>query len=79
MPPPAGGGAVAAAAAATEAVKVVVRCRPLSEREVQDGRQQIVDADAQSGTITVRLWLFSSCLCACVHARCRSALGAVAF
>jgi hypothetical protein len=70
MPPPA---AAAAAAATTEAVKVVVRCRPLSEREVQDGRQQVVDADAHNGTITVcvlRFVVLVGCALSALCARC---------
>jgi kinesin family protein 3/17 len=36
-----------------ECVKVVVRCRPLSEKEVNDGRQRIVDMDGARGEVRV--------------------------
>jgi hypothetical protein len=35
-------------------LQVVVRCRPLSERELADGRQRIVDVDSRQGQILVR-------------------------
>ncbi|WIA28846.1 hypothetical protein OEZ86_011372 [Tetradesmus obliquus] len=38
----------------TESVKVVVRCRPLNEKEKQDGRERIVDMDARQGQVAVR-------------------------
>nr|AEG74528.1 kinesin-2 motor subunit FLA8 [Dunaliella salina] len=37
-----------------EAVKVVVRCRPLNSKEKADGRQQIVDMDTKSGQVSLR-------------------------
>jgi len=37
-----------------ECVKVVVRCRPLSPTEIQDGRQMIVTISASRGEITIR-------------------------
>jgi hypothetical protein len=33
--------------------QVVVRCRPLNEREQTDGRQRIVDVDDRLGQIVV--------------------------
>mmetsp|Transcript_18435 Transcript_18435/g.22116 ORF Transcript_18435/g.22116 Transcript_18435/m.22116 type:complete len:824 (+) Transcript_18435:108-2579(+) len=41
-------------AAAGECVKVVVRCRPLSSKEVEDSRQRIVDMDLERGCVTVK-------------------------
>jgi len=37
-----------------EAVKVVVRCRPLNSKELNDGRQRIVDMDVDAGQVKVR-------------------------
>eukprot|EP00960_Hanusia_phi_P037420 752938-Hanusia_phi.AAC.3 len=37
-----------------ECVKVVVRCRPMSRREVEDNRQQIVSMNVDAGEVTVR-------------------------
>ncbi|GMH37875.1 hypothetical protein BSKO_05759 [Bryopsis sp. KO-2023] len=37
-----------------EAVKVVVRCRPLNSQEIQDGRQRIVEMDSSSGQVQVK-------------------------
>lgn len=37
-----------------EAVKVVVRCRPINEKEITDGRQKIVTVDSSRGEVTVR-------------------------
>ncbi|XP_048730385.1 kinesin-like protein KIF3B isoform X2 [Ostrea edulis] len=36
-----------------ECVKVVVRCRPLDEKEIRDGHERIVDMDVNKGTITI--------------------------
>uniref|UniRef100_A0A061S6B5 Kinesin-like protein n=1 Tax=Tetraselmis sp. GSL018 TaxID=582737 RepID=A0A061S6B5_9CHLO len=36
-----------------ECVKVVVRCRPLSEKEVQEGRQRIIEMDCQRGEVSI--------------------------
>jgi hypothetical protein len=33
--------------------QVVVRCRPLNDKEQKDGRQRIVDVDARQGQILV--------------------------
>lgn len=41
-------------ASSSECVKVVVRCRPLSQKEVDEGRQRIVDMDLSAGQISVR-------------------------
>lgn len=38
----------------SEAVKVVVRCRPLNSKELADGRDRIVNIDAKSGQIVIR-------------------------
>mmetsp|Transcript_3792 Transcript_3792/g.13299 ORF Transcript_3792/g.13299 Transcript_3792/m.13299 type:complete len:394 (-) Transcript_3792:75-1256(-) len=38
----------------TEAVRVHMRCRPLSSKETEDGRTRIVDMDCKNGTVTVR-------------------------
>jgi hypothetical protein len=40
--------------AEAETVKVVVRCRPMSTREVADGRKSVMDADLTRGQIIVR-------------------------
>jgi hypothetical protein len=37
----------------TSFLQVVVRCRPLSEREQADGRQRIVEMEARQGQVTV--------------------------
>ena len=37
-----------------EAVKVVVRCRPLNGKEVSDGRERIVDMDTKIGQVMLR-------------------------
>ncbi|KAF6260559.1 P-loop containing nucleoside triphosphate hydrolase protein [Scenedesmus sp. NREL 46B-D3] len=37
-----------------ECVRVVVRCRPLNEREKADGRTRIVDMDNKSGQVVLR-------------------------
>ena len=34
-----------------ECVKVVVRCRPMSKKEVEDSRQRIVDMDSKTGEV----------------------------
>ncbi|GBF89159.1 kinesin-II motor protein [Raphidocelis subcapitata] len=39
---------------ATECVKVVVRCRPLSEQERRDARAQIVEMDTRAGQVMLR-------------------------
>ena len=36
-----------------ETVKVVVRCRPLNQKEISDGRQQIVNMDASNGQCSI--------------------------
>jgi len=38
----------------SESVRVAVRCRPLSKREKQDGREQIVDIDTKTSEILVK-------------------------
>jgi len=42
------------ASGATQTVRVAVRCRPLSSKEVEDGRQRIVDVDLKARTIAVK-------------------------
>ncbi|KAJ8299623.1 hypothetical protein KUTeg_023683 [Tegillarca granosa] len=37
-----------------ECVKVVVRCRPMNEKETQDGHERIVDMDVKRGAIEIR-------------------------
>ncbi|XP_006816493.1 kinesin-II 95 kDa subunit-like [Saccoglossus kowalevskii] len=37
-----------------ECVKVVVRCRPINEKEIKDGHERVVDMDVKRGMITVR-------------------------
>jgi kinesin family protein 3/17 len=37
----------------SETVRVVVRCRPLNKKELEDGREQIVHMDPTNGTCTV--------------------------
>lgn len=36
-----------------ESVKVVIRCRPLSEKEIADNRQKIVEVDEKKGELTI--------------------------
>jgi hypothetical protein len=38
---------------ASHLLQVVVRCRPLNDKEQNDGRQRIVDVDARQGQILV--------------------------
>jgi kinesin family protein 3/17 len=38
----------------SECVKVVVRCRPLSQKEVDEGRQRMVEMDLSAGQISLR-------------------------
>lgn len=38
-----------------ESVKVVVRCRPLGHKEIDDGRKTCVDIDTTRGCIEVSL------------------------
>jgi kinesin family protein 3/17 len=49
---------VAVAAAVTkkdpETVKVVVRCRPMSKKEVEDSRKRIIEMVSDKGEVTVR-------------------------
>lgn len=44
----------ASSEARRERVQVVVRCRPLSEREIVEGRQSCVQVDPQRCTVQVR-------------------------
>ncbi|CAG9463621.1 unnamed protein product [Pedinophyceae sp. YPF-701] len=44
----------AGGAASSECVKVVVRCRPLNDKEVSDGRTRIVDMDTKMGQVSIR-------------------------
>ena len=37
-----------------QAVRVVVRCRPLNSKEKNDGRQRIVDMDVDAGQVKVK-------------------------
>lgn len=37
-----------------ECVRVVVRCRPLNKKEIEDGRSRIVDMDLKAGQVVVR-------------------------
>jgi len=37
-----------------ECVKVLIRCRPLSPKEVEDGRQMIVQMDTKRGEIVIK-------------------------
>lgn len=39
-------------AAESECVRVVVRCRPLNSKEIEDGRQRIVDMDLKLGQVS---------------------------
>lgn len=43
-----------ARSAKSESVKVVVRCRPLSEQEIADGHERIVDLYPDTGVVTIR-------------------------
>ncbi|EEC13098.1 kinesin, putative [Ixodes scapularis] len=43
-----------ARSAKSESVKVVVRCRPMSEREIGDGYERIVGLCPESGVVTIR-------------------------
>ena len=36
-----------------ECVKVVVRCRPMSRKEVEDNRQRIVEIDKKTGEVNL--------------------------
>ena len=38
-----------------ECVKVVVRCRPMSRKEVEDNRQRIVEIDKKTGEVHMQL------------------------
>lgn len=42
-----------ARSAKSEAVKVVVRCRPMSEREIGEGYERIVELNSNSGVVTL--------------------------
>ena len=44
-----------------ECVRVVVRCRPMSSKEKDDGRQKVVEMDKKRGSVRAR------CLFTCVH------------
>ena len=37
-----------------ESVKVVVRCRPLNEKEISDGHESVVNMDVKRGIITLQ-------------------------
>ena len=37
--------------ATAESVKVVVRCRPMNEKEIRDGHTQVVEMDTNTGTV----------------------------
>lgn len=37
-----------------EAIRVIVRCRPMSERETSQGHQNVVTVDSSRGVIEVR-------------------------
>ena len=40
-----------------ECVRVVVRCRPMSSKEKDDGRQKVVEMDKKRGSVRARcLW-----------------------
>ena len=39
--------------AISEAVKVIVRCRPLGKKEIEEGRQSCVNVDMSRGSIEV--------------------------
>ena len=43
-----------------ECVKVVVRCRPMSRKEVEDNRQRIVEIDKKTGEVHMQL-IYKSC------------------
>lgn len=36
----------------SECVKVVVRCRPMNQKEIQEQRQRIVDVDLKLGQVS---------------------------
>lgn len=38
----------------SEAVRVVIRCRPLSKKEIENGRQAIVKMDTKKGEIFIQ-------------------------
>ncbi|KAL6762472.1 kinesin-2 motor subunit FLA8 [Haematococcus lacustris] len=38
----------------SECVKVVLRCRPLNSKELNDGRERIVEMDCKTGSVTLR-------------------------
>mmetsp|Transcript_30218 Transcript_30218/g.77019 ORF Transcript_30218/g.77019 Transcript_30218/m.77019 type:complete len:778 (-) Transcript_30218:440-2773(-) len=38
----------------SECVKVVVRCRPLNQKELNDGRQRIVEMETRTGQVTLQ-------------------------
>ena len=38
----------------SETVRVVIRCRPLSKKEVNEGRQKVVSMDKENGEINVQ-------------------------
>ena len=38
----------------TECVKVIIRCRPLSRKEEEEGHKMIVQMDSKIGQITIR-------------------------
>ncbi|XP_064477391.1 kinesin-like protein KIF3B [Ornithodoros turicata] len=40
--------------AKSESVKVIVRCRPMSEREIQDGHERVVELYPERGVIEIR-------------------------
>uniref|UniRef100_A0A0G4HQH1 Kinesin-like protein n=1 Tax=Chromera velia CCMP2878 TaxID=1169474 RepID=A0A0G4HQH1_9ALVE len=46
--------AAALASKKSECVRVVIRCRPMSEKEERDGRECIVSMDRKAGRVTVR-------------------------
>jgi kinesin family protein 3/17 len=37
----------------SETVRVVIRCRPLSKKEVNEGREKVVNMDKMNGEINV--------------------------
>lgn len=37
----------------TESIRVVIRCRPLSENEMKDGREVVVKMDRRTGEVLV--------------------------
>ena len=38
----------------SECVKVVVRCRPLNQKEVEKNHERVVDMDVKLGQISIR-------------------------